>query len=147
MRALAIALAASLTLAAWNARAEESVKVRYFPSYPPPDTSAEFVQLSVSRVPRATPGAERDVDRYIADVKRLLDEAAMPEKWGSVIPDASWVQIEITLGERKHLLANAYGPDGVKLRPDATATDRRIAAAFQRVLDLTVQRAGRRLSP
>ena len=105
------------------------------------------MQLSVSRVPRSQPGDERDVDRYIAEVRKLLDDAAVPDSWGSVIPDASWVQVEVTLGERKHVLANAYGPGGLKLRADATPADRRIAAAVQRVLDLTVQRAGRRLSP
>jgi hypothetical protein len=101
----------------------------------------------VSRVARATPGAERDVDRYIARVREVLDDASMPATWGSVTPDASWVQVEITLGERKHVLANAYGPGGVRLRPDATAADRRHAAALQRVLDLTVERAATRLAP
>jgi hypothetical protein len=147
VRALPVALAWSLALGAGGAAAEESVKVRYFPSYPLPDQSAEFVQLSVSRVARATPGAERDVDRYIASVRDVLDDAAMPAKWGSVTPDASWVQVEITLGERKHVLANAYDAGGVRLRPDATASDRRRAAALQRVLDLTVERAATRLAP
>ena len=98
--------------------------------------------------PRAAPGEDRDVDRYIAEVRALVAQAGIPERWGSVTPDASWVEIVITLGERKHVLANRYGPGGVRLAPDAAATahDRRVAAAFQRVLDLTVQRASRQLS-
>ena len=145
-RAPAIAAVALLALAAGTARGEESVKVRYFPSYPPPNASVEFVQLSVSRVARATSGPELDVDRYLAEVRQLVADAGVPERWGSVIPDASYVQIEITLGERRHVLANAYDAGGLKLPTDATPSDRRIAAAFQRVLDLTLQRAGKRLA-
>jgi len=141
MRALlAFAFAAACTLAA-PAAAQDSVKVRYVPSYPPPDRSSEVVQLSVSRIAAATPGRELDVDRYFATVRGFVTDERLPERWGSVTPDAAWVELEIVLGGRRHVLANAWGPDGPALPANASAADRRIAAAFRKVLALTFERA------
>lgn len=126
--------------------AQDSVKARYVPSYPPPDRSSESVQLSVTRIAAAMPGRELDVDRYFATVRAILDEDRVPERWASVTVDASWVELEIALGTRRHVLASTWGPDGPVLQPNATADDRRIAAALRKLLGFTVDRARRTLA-
>jgi hypothetical protein len=141
MRALtAFAFFAACAIAT-SAASQDAVKVRYVPSYPPPDRSSEVVQLAVSRIAAATPGRELDVDRYFAAVRAIVADERLPDRWGGVIPDAAWVELEIVLGGRRHVLANAWGPDGPALPASASADDRRIAAAFRKVLGLTVERA------
>ena len=146
MRALpAVVLAASLALAA-PAAAQDAVNVRYVPSYPPPDRSSEVVRLSVSRIAAATPGRELDVDRYFAAIRAIVADERLPDRWGSVVPDAAWVELEIVLAGRRHVLASAWGTEGPVLQPNATADDRRVAAAMRKALGLTVDRASRTLN-
>ena len=81
LRALAVVLAASLALAA-PAAAQDSVKVRYVPSYPPPDRSSEVVHVRCRASRRATPGRELDIDRYFAAVRGDRRRRAPPGSLG-----------------------------------------------------------------
>jgi hypothetical protein len=89
-----------ILLASFAVSAQDSVKIHFFPSYPPPDRSVEFIELNVSRVGAATPGRELNIDRYFADVSRVLAENHVPDQWGSVIVDGSYVKIDIVLGTK-----------------------------------------------
>ena len=143
-----VALAAlAVGMACGHALAEDLVRLRFVPAHPSPDRSSEAIQLSLSRISAATPGDPQDVDRYFDGVRKSLDEAGAPATWTYVIPDSAWIEIDITLGARRHTLSGTFDADGIPLPASANATDRRMAAAFREILALSVDRVSRRAPP
>src|SRR5436190_22461935 len=97
-----------LLASSWVA-AEDLVNVRFYPGYPSPNMSSEFMQLSVSRIPAAVPAEKWDIDRYFDTVQRVLLEGEVPASWGVIAVDAPFVTIEVALGETHFELATTYG--------------------------------------
>jgi hypothetical protein len=70
----------------------------------------------------------------------------VPDQWGSVIVDGSYVKIDIVLGTKHLKFANSYDQTGMNLWINATEYDKRIASALQQILNLTIEHASGRLS-
>ncbi len=149
MRAVAISLGVFLcAIAAMPADAQDFVTVRINPGYPIPSASAEFVSLSVTRVPAAVPGSPQDADQYFKAVGDQIREGKVPAKWSAVMVDAPSINVDIRISGATYAYASTYGSQGLVLGANASADDKRVAGAMQKILALTIEHAkGRFIKP
>lgn len=149
MRAVVASLGVVLcVMAAQPVYAQDSVTVKMNPGYPIPSASAEFFGLSVTRVPAAVPGSPQDVDQYFKAVGDQICEGKVPAKWSAVVVDAPSISVDIRISGATYAYASTYGPQGLVLGANASADDKRVAAAIQKILALTIEHAkGRFIKP
>ena len=145
VREKAVVLLSFLVYVCTAFAAEDFVKIRFHPANTV-GTSLESTEIAVSRVTAYGQGAQQDVDRFFDEVRRVISASKIPPRWGSAIIDGQFVEVEITLGGTRFELISAYGAQGLMLPTNATSADKRIAAAFSELLDLTVARARARFA-
>jgi hypothetical protein len=56
-----------MCVAAVSVTAQDKVRVRYLPAYPPPDLSSEVAEIEIRRIAGFGRSQELDVDRYFFD--------------------------------------------------------------------------------
>jgi hypothetical protein len=137
-----VAFAASVTFAAFPASAQDSVALRLSSGYPPPNRSSEFLQLKVSRVAAAVPGMDTKVDRYFTAVRKIIADAELPAKWGSVMVDGPYVEIIVVLDGAQYVVSTSFESGKVVLPIGASDSDNRIASAVEHLLEATMDQAG-----
>jgi hypothetical protein len=128
---------------------KDSVEVRMIPGgLPQTDMSAESVTVTVSRYQfqAAMPDHEIEIDRFFGEVRRILAETEAPPEW-SRLPwaDVPVVKLDITLDGRRFQLACIFGRPECYLPDDASAADKRVASAVQRILNLVAERVSQAL--
>lgn len=149
------------------AQADDKVIIRYVPGQPLPDRSSEVIEVRVERM-RAPPMAvDQGVDRFFSLVQATLSEHRIVRDWQLVIPDAPYIEIAIDLNGRRTRLASAHVPIerseksvvtergseplGQRTRDALLAQQsdeyRRYRLAFDRLLELTLERLRARVSP
>jgi hypothetical protein len=161
--ALGIALLSTTALA----QVQDTVTVRYLSGYPLPGRSMERADVRIERARGSTKVGADDVDRFFASVEAILVEYRIVKDWQLVIPDAPSVEITVDVNGRRVRLASAHVPlerEGkvVVTERGAEPLDqrtrdavlaqqgedfRRQRQAFDRLLDLTLQRARARFAP
>jgi hypothetical protein len=111
------------------------VKVHIDSGYPLPSEISTNVDYDISGV------TEPNGENYFGQVRRLLQEGNVPHKWGAVVVDSSFVKIDIDLGHEKFEIINTYGHGGLRLQDGESPTEKRVAAAVQKIIDLTIREA------
>ena len=164
--AVLFGLAVLFTTAFAQAADKDKVSIRYLPGYPLPDRSSEWLEVRVERM-GSPKGDEQEIDRFFASVAATLSENGVDGDWQVVIPDAPSIEITIDLDGRQIRLASAHvslersgthvltergwvALDGRTL--DAVLSQqseefRRHRLAFERVLELALDRTRAELSP
>jgi hypothetical protein len=145
---------------------QDRVSLRYLPGYPLPGASSEWIDVRVERL--GSPQAEQqDIDRFFASIEATLSEHQVVGDWQLVFPDAPAIEITIDLNGRQIRLASAHVPlersgthvvtergwepldqrsrDSVLSQQSEEFRQRRLA--FEKILELTLQQVGARLSP
>lgn len=165
--AAAILVAALLTTSPIVARSDDKVSVRYFPGYPLPAQSSEWVDIQVERQSPSSRTEDQDVDRFFSLVQLTLSQHQVVRDWQAVIPDAPFVQITIELSGRRIQLASAHvilersggrimterglevlgNRDRASVLAQQSERYRRHRLAFEKILSLTSERVRARLSP
>ena len=165
--AQAILLALTVVSTTAFAQAQDKVSLRYLPGYAIPSRSTEWVDVRVERMGSSSKAGEQEIDRFFTLVEATLSEYRILRDWQLVIPDAPSIEITVHLNGRRIRLASAHVP----LEKNAThvVTERGLEAlnqrtrdsvlsqqseefrrhrlAFERLLELTLQRTRARLSP
>jgi len=162
-----ILLSLTLLSIAVFARAEDEVSIRFLPGYPVPGKNSERVDVRVERMGPTTKAGDQDIDRFFAMVQAILSEYRIVHDWQIVVPDAPSIEITINLNGRRTRLVSAHvpversgntvvterGAEALNKRPrDAVLSQqseefRRHRRAFDRLLELTLERTRARLSP
>jgi hypothetical protein len=165
--AQAVLLALAVLTTAAFAQAQDKVTIRYLPGHPLPNRSTEWVDVRIERMGSSTEGGEQEIDRFFASVEATLSEYRIVRDWQMVIPDAPSIEITVALGGRRTRLASAHVPlertgnhlvteRGVEALNQRTRDSvlsqqseefRRYRLAFERLLELTLQRMRTHLSP
>jgi hypothetical protein len=148
------------------AQTSDRVSIRYLAGYPLPGASSEWVDVRVERM--GSPQAEQqEIDRFFGSIEATLSEYRIVGDWQLVLPDAPAIEITIELNGRRIRLASAHvtleksgthvvtergwepldqrSRDSVLLQQSEEFRQRRLA--FEKVLELTLQQVGARLSP
>jgi hypothetical protein len=169
MRAFARTALIGLTVlsAAAFAQSQDKISIRYLPGSPLPGRSSEWVDLRIERMEFSTQAGRQDVDRFFAMVEATLSEHRVVRDWQIVIPDAPSIEITVEMRGRRIRLASAHLPlerggthvvteRGLEALNQRTRDSvlsqqseefRRHRLAFERLLELTLQRMRTRLSP
>jgi hypothetical protein len=149
------------------AQAQDKLTVRYLPGQPLPGRSSEWVDVRIERMGPSAKGGEHDIDRFFASVEAILSDYRIVRDWQIVIPDAPSVEITVELSGRRIRLASAHVPlertgshvvteRGLEALDQRTRDSvlsqqseefRRHRLAFERLLELALQRARTRFSP
>lgn len=149
------------------AQTQDTVSVRYLSGHPPPGRSLERTDVRIERLRAGPKVGEQDVDRFFAAVEAILAEYRIVKDWQLAIPDAPSVEITVDVNGRRIRLVSAHVPlerDGkvVLTERGAEALNqrtreavlaqqgeefRRNRQAFDRLLDLTLQRVRTRFAP
>jgi hypothetical protein len=123
--------------------------------------------LRVERMNPPTRAGDEDIDRFFSLVQATLSEYGIVRDWQVVIPDAPAIEITVELNGRRSRLASAHVP--IERSGNSVVTERGVEAldqrsrdavlsqqseefrrhrlAFDRLLELTLERTRARLSP
>jgi hypothetical protein len=149
------------------AQAQDRVSIRCLPGYPLPNRSTEWVDIRIERMGAPTEGGEQEIDRFFASVEATLSKYRIVRDWQIVIPDAPSIEITIDLNGRRTRLASVHvllersgnhvvterGVEALNQRTrDSVLSQqseefRQHRLAFERLLELTLQRMRGNLSP
>jgi len=149
------------------AQAQDRVSIRYLPGYPLPSRSSERVDVRIERIGSSTRAEAQEIDRFFALVEATLSEYRIARDWQIVIPDAPSIEITVDLNGRRIRLASAHvslersgtsvvterGVEALNRRTrDSVLSQqseefRRHRLAFERLLELSLQRMQTHLSP
>jgi hypothetical protein len=147
LRLLAVAAASLVVCASALAAPDDSVSVQMW-SGMPLQRSTESVSVTVSRYRYrgwSEPGNEIEIDRFFEEVRRILAETEAPPEWSRLYVDAPDVKLDITLDGRRFQLACSSFRSECSLPDNASATDKRVASAIQRILNLVAERVSQAL--
>lgn len=111
------------------------VKVHIDPGYPLPNAISHRVDYEVDGI------TELNGQNYFGQVRRLLREGNVPHKWGAVIVDSASIKIEVHLGDESFEIVNTYGKNGLWLSDGGSEEEKRVAAAVEKIIDLTIREA------
>jgi hypothetical protein len=142
-----IGIAAVLLCIALPTAAEDSVRVRYFGTYPRMDRSSESSEIEIARRPPVTPPGypatfDQGVDRYFAAVSKALADASIEStNWERSVVDGNLVEVVIRIGAKQVRLASSFNP-GAHLDsfPDSDGANERHRKALSAILKLTADR-------
>lgn len=143
MRKLFVALA--LILSAASALGNDQVTVRFQSGYPHPDFSSESVDLVVKRN-GSTDGQPTEVDKYFAEIGKILKIGKVPSQWGFVQIDGPSVSISISLNGRTYELSGSPDRGGIAMPVKPVEKDKQAAMAIQAILKLTLDRTNARFA-
>jgi len=150
------------------AQTEDRVSIRYLPGYPLPSRSSELVDVRVERRSPPARVGDQDIDRFFSLVQATLSEYRIVRDWQFAIPDAPSIEITVELNGRRTRLSSAHvpveksaanvavterGAEALNQRSrEAVLSEqgeefRRHRLAFDKLLELTLERARARLSP
>lgn len=149
------------------ARAQDTVSIRYLPGYPLPGRSTERLDVRVERTGSSTKAGEQEIDRFFAQVEATLSQYRVVRDWQMAIPDAPSIEIAVDVNGRRIRLVSAHLP--LERNPGHVVTERGLEAlnqrtrdsvlaqqseefrrhrlAFEKLLELTLQRTRAQLSP
>jgi hypothetical protein len=165
--AQAVLLGVTVLFTAALAQAQDKVSIRYLPGHPLPSRSTEWIDVRIERMGSSTKGGEQEIDRFFTLIEATLSEYRIVRDWQIVIPDAPSIEITVDLSGRRIRLASAHVPlektgshvvteRGLEALNQRTRDSvlsqqseefRRHRLAFERILELTLQRMRARLSP
>jgi hypothetical protein len=159
----------ALTGLALAACAGDAVTIRYLGGQPLPGKSSETVDLRITRFNSApvSAAAKQEIDRYFENVSAALAAGGVTGDWQLAIPDAPSIEITIEIGGKKLQLVSCHtlleldrttlvterGAEAVTaqtrtaLLANQSESFRRHRLAFEKILRLTLERSGARLSP
>lgn len=135
-----LTVAAALCAAMVSVAAQDKVRVRYLPAYPPPNLSFESISIEITRVPALRRERELDVDRFFDAVEKALAEYRVSPTWQHVIVHAPSVQIEIVIDGKTYSLSSSYSDKGLDMASDKDGSNERHRQALGEILRLTTQR-------
>lgn len=121
--------------------AQDTVRLKYLPAYPPPNVSSEFVEIVVTRISGYQRGEELGVDRYFAEIEKILVDHRITTNWERVIVHAPSVHAEINIGGKKLTLGSSYSASGMDSLPDQDGVNDRHRLALEAIIELTTRRA------
>jgi hypothetical protein len=105
-RTVRVALVAAIVgLAAVDALAVDSVKVKFMSGYPPPNVSSEIVLFEVSRIDAAFERRAGEVDAFFDAVRDALLKYRVTGDWARLSPDAPSLRVDVEIAGRKVSLA------------------------------------------
>jgi NAD(P)-dependent dehydrogenase (short-subunit alcohol dehydrogenase family) len=123
-------LACAIAVAAAPVRADDAIRIRELPPHPPPSRSVGFVNVEIRRVEAPAPHDDAPIDRYFDAVRRALADGAVPARWSRAVPDAAYVELDISLRDAHYTLVHTFGAVD-------NDDERRIEQAIGRILALT----------
>jgi hypothetical protein len=149
------------------AQTKDSISIRSLPGYPPPGISSEWVDVRIERMGPATTVEKQEIDRFFDSIEATLSEYGIVRDWQLAIPDAPAIEITVELNGQQVRLTSAHvslerNGNTVVTERGAEALDqrtresvlaeqseefRRNRAAFERLLELTLERVQGGLSP
>ncbi len=150
------------------AQVEDKVSIRYLPGYPLPSRSNESVDVRVERRSPPARVGDQDIDRFFSLVQATLSEYRIVRDWQFLIPDAPSIEITVDMNGRRTRLISAHvpiersgnsvvvtehGAEALNQRSREAVLSqqseefRRHRLAFDKLLELSLERARIRLSP
>jgi hypothetical protein len=166
-RTAAVLLGLTVLSSTVLAQTADRVVIRSLPGYPAPGRSSESVEVRVERSGSPSAAAEQPIDRYFAAVEETLLKYRIVGDWQTVIPDAPSIEISVLLQGKRIRLASAHpvlersgtqvvterGAEALGQRTRASVLSaqgeafQRHRAAFDRLIELTLDHTRTRLSP
>jgi len=166
-RVAAVLLGLTVLSSTVLAQTADQIVIRSLPGYPAPGRSTEKIEVRVERVGAPSAAAEQPVDRFFAAVEETLRKHRIVGDWQTVIPDAPSIEITVLMQGKRIRLASAHpvleksgtqmvterGMEalGQRTRASVLAAQseafQRHRAAFDRLLELTLDHTRTRLSP
>jgi hypothetical protein len=120
----------------------DSVTIRINSGYPSPGAVSGHADYVVTGSAEGKNDAAQKHKDYFAKVGQLILDGNIPHHWGMAVIDSATVDISIQLGDEQFKLFNTYNDNRLYLAGDESASNLRITANVQKIIDLTIEEIG-----